>query len=199
MLKVSTGEETLFWYDRWLEGKVSMYLWPEEFAESQQKNGPVQDLTYLLESSPFVDNLAIAQLRDQLKNPSGNLCDQKRWLFTGNGSFLVMSFYNLLNDGGLRCQAARFFSRNTCHKKINLFNWLVWKDKILTLEALSRQWCNQLPTATCVYVILALSLWTTCSQLVLWWRIYGTTLCIFYICQTRLFLWVWFGVLGKLV
>jgi len=32
-----------------------------------------------------------------------------------------------------------------------LFNWLAWKNKILTLENLSIRRCNKLPTATCVF------------------------------------------------
>lgn len=65
-------------------------------------------------------------------------------------SFSVKSFYNFLNDGGLRCPVAKFFWRNFCPRKINLFNWLAWKNRILTLENLAIRRCNNLPTATCV-------------------------------------------------
>lgn len=62
----------------------------------------------------------------------------------------MKSFYNFLNDGGLGCSAARFFWKNMCPKKINLFNQMVWKDKILSLENLVKRRCNRLPTDTCV-------------------------------------------------
>lgn len=35
-------------------------------------------------------------------------------------------------------------------KEINLFNWLAWKNKILTLENLTYKRFNRLSTATCV-------------------------------------------------
>lgn len=59
------------------------------------------------------------------------------------------SVYNFLNDGGSRCSVVRFFWRNSFPRKINLFNWLVWKNKVLSLENLEKR-CNRLPTATCV-------------------------------------------------
>lgn len=113
-------------------------------------NGTIRELAYLWEVTPFVDNHVIQLIRDLLRAPSGGLYDHKRWMLTRNGTFLVKSFYNFLNDGGLRCSTAKFFWRNICPKKINLFNWLVWKDKILYLENLEKRHCNRLPMATCV-------------------------------------------------
>lgn len=65
-----------------------MYLWPEEFLASQQPNGIVHDLTYLLERTPFVDNPNILQIRDLLRTPRGYLSDKKWWMLTRNGTFL---------------------------------------------------------------------------------------------------------------
>lgn len=84
--------------------------------------------------------------------------NKKWWKLTGNYSFSVKSFYNFLNDGGLRCSIVRFFWRNSCPKKINIFNWLGWKNKILTLENQESRRCNWLPTATCVLCHSAIEL-----------------------------------------
>ncbi|XP_039133180.1 uncharacterized protein LOC120270217 [Dioscorea cayenensis subsp. rotundata] len=75
---------------------------------------------------------------------------RKRWSLTGNGDVLVKSFYNFLIDGGTRCPVAKFFWHCACPRKINLFNWLAWKNKILSLDNLVLRKCNKLPTATCV-------------------------------------------------
>lgn len=40
--------------------------------------------------------------------------------------------------------------RNNCPRKINLFNWLAWDNKILTIENFSNRCCNKLPTTTCI-------------------------------------------------
>lgn len=37
-----------------------------------------------------------------------------------------------------------------CPLKVNIFNWLTWKNKILSLENLAKRRCNKLPTTTCV-------------------------------------------------
>lgn len=58
--------------------------------------------------------------------------------------------YCLLNEGGLRCPLANVFWKGPCPRKVNIFNWLAWKNKILYLENLARRRCNKLPTDTCV-------------------------------------------------
>lgn len=62
----------------------------------------------------------------------------------------MKSFYNFLVDWGPHCLVSRFFCREGCSKKITHFNWLAWKNKILTLENLEKKRCNRMPTATCV-------------------------------------------------
>lgn len=37
-----------------------------------------------------------------------------------------------------------------CPLKVNIFNWLVWRDKILSLKNLAARRCNKLPTITCI-------------------------------------------------
>lgn len=101
-------------------------------------------------SYPFLGNVETGHIRHRVRMAVNPIGDIRRWRLTGNGIFSVKSFYNFLIDGGLRCQVSRFFWRNWCPKKINLFNWLVWKNKILALENLARRICNKLPTDTCV-------------------------------------------------
>lgn len=76
--------------------------------------------------------------------------DEKRWKLTANGVFTVKSFYNFLNDGGLRCGWTPTILKGSCPAKINLFNWLARDNKILTLENLAMRRCNQLHSITCV-------------------------------------------------
>lgn len=45
---------------------------------------------------------------------------------------------------------ARFFWCSCCPRKIHVFNWLVWKNKVLSLDNLEKHQCNKLPMATCV-------------------------------------------------
>lgn len=147
---VKDGDKTLFWKDCSLICLALMYVWPEEFRVSRQPNGSVCELSHLLESAPFSDYQDTSLFLDRIRGHNGELGDEKRWCLTGNGVFSVKSFYNFLNDGGLRCQVPKFFWRTACPRKINLFNWLAWKNKIPTLANLSKRRCNRLPTATCV-------------------------------------------------
>ncbi|XP_039118169.1 uncharacterized protein LOC120254088 [Dioscorea cayenensis subsp. rotundata] len=76
--------------------------------------------------------------------------DGKSWILSTNGRFSVKTFYNFLNDGGLRCHKTPVILKSVCPKKINLFNWLAWDNKILTLENLAMRRCNLLQSTACV-------------------------------------------------
>lgn len=64
-------------------------------------------------------------------------CNIRRWRLSSNGVFTVKSFYQFLNDGELRCGWTPIILKGYCPKKVNLFNWLAWDDKILTLQNLA--------------------------------------------------------------
>ncbi|XP_039123372.1 uncharacterized protein LOC120259989 [Dioscorea cayenensis subsp. rotundata] len=148
--EVSSGKDTLFWKDGWLNGIAPMNLWPEEFYTCRRPNGTIHELGHLLDEVPCIDNDLIDQVRAKVRRPDNLLGDKKKWRLTGNEIFSVKTFYNFLIDGGLRCPVSRFFWRGGWPKKINLFNWLAWKNKILSLENLTVRRCNRLPTDTCV-------------------------------------------------
>lgn len=127
-----------------------MSIWLEVFIAINLPNGAVRDLCHILEEPPFSTCLEILPFSDHLRADISFERDKKLWMLSGNGAFSVKSLHNFLNDGGLCCAAVKFFSSNTCPKKINIFNWLVWKNKILTLENLEKRRCNQLSNATYV-------------------------------------------------
>lgn len=127
-----------------------MFLWPEEFRRTQSPNSTVRDLSFLVAQAPFSEDMDVSTYKEWLWVSVAELGDNKWWRLTGNSTFSVKSFYNFLNDGGLRCPNMRFFWQNSCLKKINIFNWLSWKNKILTLENLESRKCNRFPIATCV-------------------------------------------------
>lgn len=76
--------------------------------------------------------------------------DKKGWRLTGNGTFSVKSFYKRLIDGASYARCRVSFGAIGIQKKISLFNWLAWHNKILSLENLAHRRCNRLPTDTCV-------------------------------------------------
>lgn len=94
---------------------------------------------------PTWENLRIA-----IMSCPNSIKDVKRWTLAANGIFSVRTFYNFLNDGGLRCRWTATVLKGPYPKKINLFNWLAWDNKILTLENLALCRCNLLQITTCV-------------------------------------------------
>lgn len=150
MVKVSSGSEALFWKDRWFKGLAPMHIWPEEFHDSSRPNGTVRELAYLLRRPPFANDPEAMQFLSSINLANESDKDMKTWSLTANGAFSVKSFYGLLNEGGLRCSLANAFWKGPCPKKVNIFNWLAWKNKILSLENLALRRCNRLPTDTCV-------------------------------------------------
>lgn len=50
--EVVAGTETFFWKDNWFNGRAPMFIWPEEFKDSEAPNGTVYDLRFLLGRAP---------------------------------------------------------------------------------------------------------------------------------------------------
>lgn len=140
---IDSSIETLFWQDQWLNGWASIFLWPKAFRESRHQ---LLCLGLLLSwKMQILVPLGIVSL------PVGWIAEiGKWWSLTASGTFSVKTFYNFLIDGGMRCPIDSWFWRSNCPRKINLFNWLVWKNKMLSLKNLELQRCNKLSTATCV-------------------------------------------------
>lgn len=60
----------------------------------------------------------------------------------------LSNLFIISHDGGTRCQVMKNFWQGSCPRKINLFMWLAWKNRILTLDNLAIHKCNRLPTTT---------------------------------------------------
>ncbi|XP_039146846.1 uncharacterized protein LOC120284108 [Dioscorea cayenensis subsp. rotundata] len=148
--EVKSGADSLFWKDRWFNGLAPMHIWLESFLLSRIPNGTVRELAPLLASPSFDSDPLLLQLLYRLCLADGSDQDSKVWSLTANGIFSVKSFYCLLNDGGLRCSIANSFWKGPCPRKVNIFNWLAWKNKVLSLENLAKYHCNRLRTDTCV-------------------------------------------------
>lgn len=148
--EIRIGQKTLFWKDPWLNDITPRYIWPELFCNSPHQNASVCDLAHLLTTRPFTEWAEGYSSRVMLRNSGEGIRDTKSWNLTRNGTFSVKSLHNFMIDGGLGCPVSRFFWKSRCPKKINLFNWLVWKNWIPSLENLEKRRCNRLPTATCV-------------------------------------------------
>lgn len=84
---INIEDDMLFWKDRWLNGRVPMFLWLEELKNSQHPNGIVQDLILLLEEAAFTENGDILLFKDCLRSSKGATGDKKWWMLTGNGAF----------------------------------------------------------------------------------------------------------------
>lgn len=67
------------------------------------------DLRFLLAEPPFSGDPEACAIRERLQRSGRDVRDTKRWKLTGNGSYLVKSFYSFLNDDGLRCPISKFF------------------------------------------------------------------------------------------
>lgn len=142
--------ETLFWKDRWIDGRTPSFLWPEKFSRTPWQNGTVWEMSFLFDQAPFSTDEGFLLAIERLWETNGESVDKKWWLLSGNSKFSVKSFYCFLVDGGCRWLLTKVVWSKPCPKKINIFNWLAWNNKILTLDNLVNRRCNRLPTATCV-------------------------------------------------
>lgn len=129
-----------------------MNIWPDLFLETANPNGTVRELIHWLELAPFRENLEVERFLEASNLRAGlQKEDLKWWNLTPNGLFIVKSFYTFLIDGRVKCPISRAIWNSVCPQKVNIFNWLVWRDKILSLENLAAIKCNKLPTTTCVF------------------------------------------------
>lgn len=130
-----------------------MNLWPKFFVESPWPDGFVKDLSSLLVEFPYNRELEASDYLQKITTTDVAACDKFGWPLSLNGVFSVKS-YIFLNDGGICCPVARFFWCKPCPQEFSLFNWLAWKNKILTIENLAIRRCNKLPTTTCVSLFI---------------------------------------------
>ena len=86
---------------------------------------------------------------DMILTAPGDRKDKHIWKLTSNSRFSVPFFYRFLIDSGKLCRITLIILKCFCFQKISAFNWLVWDNKILTLDNLTVQGCNKLPIATC--------------------------------------------------
>lgn len=147
---VHDGATTLFWLDNWLDGRALADIWPHSFSLAYDKEGSIREWIGRADALPF-EVLPIIRRSINMINASVNRGeDKKSWRLTSNNAFTVKSFYHFLNDGGLRCRWSPIILKGSCPRKINLFNWLAWDNKILSLENLALRGCNLFQTSTCV-------------------------------------------------
>lgn len=107
--EIYSGSETLFWKDRWLNGRALMFVWPDLFRGCGQHDTSFNELGHLLEGHSFCEDVNVAQTQDWLRMHRQDERDNKRWSLNGNGLFSMKSLYTFLNDGGLRCAVVNFF------------------------------------------------------------------------------------------
>jgi len=119
---VKDGSSTLFWQGIWVEGRAPAEIWPNLFQLTHWKKDSISD--FASRSIPFhardFPNLCTL-INDQLSHLASGK-DEPLWTLTASRKFTVKSFYNFLNDGGLRCCRTPIILRNICLKKISLFN-----------------------------------------------------------------------------
>lgn len=127
-----------------------MNIWPHFFLASPYKENTVRDFILRGPDSQWIDCPSVTNILSNLTTLYSPVNDEKRWKLTANGKFSVKTFYNFLNDGGMRCPGSPIILKGDCPKKINLFNWLAWDNKILTLENLALRRCNFFHSTTCV-------------------------------------------------
>lgn len=117
-----SGSESLFRKDRWLCGRAPMNLWPELFSNSNDQNAMFKDLEHWLGELPFCFDEKIISFQGERMTGSREERDAKWWTLNNNGLFSVKSFYNFLNDGGMRCHVAKVIWKSSCPRKINILN-----------------------------------------------------------------------------
>jgi hypothetical protein len=61
------------------------------------------------------------------------------WKCNADGVFTVKSYYNFINDSGIRCAFTRIIWKAKIPEKVKIFIWLVTKNRILTIENLKKR------------------------------------------------------------
>lgn len=56
---VQDGSRSLFWKDKWLNGRAPMNIWPDSFTETDNPNGTVRELIHRLEFASFREDLEV--------------------------------------------------------------------------------------------------------------------------------------------
>lgn len=123
------------------------HIWSDAFALSPSlwmlvKDGVESFILDLPEHDPILEDIQNQILSTSLA------FDYRVWKLTPNGVFSIKSIYWFLIGHGKCYQITPKIFKNICPKKVNAILWLMWDNKILTLENLFAKRCNMLSTAT---------------------------------------------------
>lgn len=124
MLHHHNGSTTLFWLDNWMEGCALADNWPLLFQLAHNKEVSIRDMVYRLSMTPLETFSTVSFLPILTNAQSSSKNKEKRWKLKSSGKFSVKTFYKFLNDGSIRCQKTPIILKESCPKKINLFNWV---------------------------------------------------------------------------
>lgn len=111
---IRNGASTLFWLDNWVDGRAPADIWPHLFISAHHKEETVRDYASRMTIFPSNDFPTMNSLLLDLNSHLSSKIDKKCWKLKANGKFSVKTFYNFLNDGGLRCRWTPYIRKGIC-------------------------------------------------------------------------------------
>lgn len=99
--------------------------------------------------APSVLSTNLHEVHGLLDNWLSDGKDSRIWLWAKNGNFFTKSFYNFLNNNGLRCLLRKLLWKVECPLK-KKFYWPTSDSMILILYNLAKCGCSRISMTTCV-------------------------------------------------
>jgi hypothetical protein len=145
-IMVGDGRRTLFWRDRWIDGKHATDVAPTLAGKIKTRAYNSRTVAQAMENNrwtgDFKEPLSEAEARDCVRlwlavrevrrEETGD--DQFRWPWSSSGVYTARSTYKMLTQGSIAHPLGEAIWRNKATPKSKLFVWLAAQDRIWSSE-----------------------------------------------------------------
>ncbi|CAO2047510.1 unnamed protein product [Urochloa humidicola] len=145
-IQVGNGHRTLFWLDKWIDGRSVQHLAPNLFAlvnlRRQRSTTVAQGLPNRRWTQDIQGGLSVQatleyiQLWHRLANERLNQQqdDIYRWRWTADGKYTAASAYLKLQEGNIGLQGAKRIWKSWAPPRVKFFMWLATKGRLWTAD-----------------------------------------------------------------
>jgi hypothetical protein len=154
---VGNGRKVRFWEDHWFDNSsLAIQFWPLYVINDQQGktinqvwDGQVLILSFRRAVSENLMNMwfDLLSIVESVRLQDDN--DQIIWCFNSNGKYFVQSLYAVISNRGVVPVFVSSVWKLKVPLRIQIFLWLVTKNKILTRDNLAKR--RELTDKTCLF------------------------------------------------
>jgi hypothetical protein len=149
-MMIGNGHLTLFWEDRWIDGRAVKEIAPQLYASIPKRRRKVRTVAAGLQANCWARDIQgtigiqeIGQYLQLWRKLEGITLttepDTLIWKWTSNGTYSAQSAYLASFHGAITCAAWKLTWRSWAPPRVRFFQWLANLDRCWTADRLARR------------------------------------------------------------